>query len=88
MESVNYDTEIAEMETETQLESIPDSTELKTDEINVSETILGTESVLYVTDESVNNQSTDILSCMTVIIIALGVLSGIGLGRIFWGCIK
>lgn len=88
MENVIYDTEIAEMETEISLESIPDSTELETDEIYNPENSLDTESILYVNEDVVNNQSADIVTCLIVIIVVIGVLCGTILGQILWGCLK
>lgn len=88
MESINYDTESAEMDTEIPEENIQDSTEFETDKIYNSENSLDTESILYVNEDVVNNQSADIITCLIVIIVVIGVLCGTILGQILWGCLK
>lgn len=88
MESV-YDTEVDEvLETDATEIIFPDSTEIISSESSLEET--STETVVYVTSTSDagNTQSAEIVSCLVVIIVALGVTCGVVLGRILWGRIK
>ena len=87
MESV-YDTELEEVLEANETESaFPNAVEDVSSESSIQETSTGT--IVYVTTpESDNTQSTEIVSCLVVIIVALGVTCGVVLGRILWGRIK
>lgn len=83
-----YDTELDEvLETDETESAFSNAIENVSSESSVQETSTGT--IVYVTTPEIDNtQSTEIVSCLVVIIVALGVTCGVVLGRILWGRIK
>lgn len=88
MESV-YDTEIEEIfEEDAQENIVQDSTEFFSAESSLEE--ISAETVVYyvTSTEEDNSQSADVIGCLVVIILAIGIACGVALGRILWGRIK